>query len=309
MAVLRSFTALALSAALAIAGCAPTAPSALLSESAASSKPLAPGLPRVGAREVLIATTTTTQDTGLLDILLPAFQQSSGYGYKTIVHGTGAVLALAARGEADVVFSHAPESEKPWAARGYATSRRLVMVNDFVVVGPASDPAGAIGAGSAAEALRRIADRGAAFISRGDQSGTHVREMAIWKLAAVDPRGKLWYVESGAAQGQTLTIADQRDAYAISDRGTWLAFSQRIALAKLYEGDSELLNIYHVMPISREMFPGIAVNQTGGEAFAEFLLGAEGQKIIGQFGRDRYGEPLFRAVGGRSEADLGVRRA
>jgi tungstate transport system substrate-binding protein len=265
-------------------------------------------VPRAGDKEVLIATTTTTQDTGLLDVLLPAFQQKSGYSYKTIVQGTGAVLALASRGEADVVLSHAPESEKPWIAQGYGTSRRLVMYNDLIVVGPAADPAGVKGAKTAVEALQKIAERSVAFVSRGDQSGTHVRELAIWKVVGIEPKAKPWYVESGSGQGQTLTIADQRDAYAISDRGTWLSFRQRIKLGKLFEGDPELLNIYHVMPVSKEKFPSVPVNHTGGEAFADFVLSAEGQKIIDEFGRDRYGEPLFKVVGGKTEGDLGVYR-
>jgi tungstate transport system substrate-binding protein len=252
----------------------------------------------------LIATTTTTQDSGLLDVLLPAFRQATGYSYRTIVQGTGDALELAAHGEADVVLSHAPESEKEWMAQGYGSSRELVMYNDFTVVGPPSDPAGVKSASSAADALQRIAEHGAPFVSRGDQSGTHVRELALWKLAAIDPKNQPWYVETGAGQGQTLMIAGEDGAYAIADRGTWSALMARLKSSELYSGDPELLNFYHVMPVSKNRVP--AVNAVGGQAFADYVLSPEGQKIIDAFGREEYAAGVFHGASGKSEADFGV---
>jgi tungstate transport system substrate-binding protein len=270
---------------------------------ASSPEPSAPARSG-GEREVIVATTTTTQDSGLLDVLLPAFERHTGYGFKTIVQGTGAILALAARGEADVVLSHSPDAERHWMAQGNGTERSLVMYNDYIIVGPPSDPVNARSATDAAAALRAIADKGAQFVSRGDHSGTHARELALWNQGGIEPRGQPWYVESGSGQGQTLTIADQRNAYALADRGTWLAFKNRLQLGPLVEGDPQLLNVYHVMPVNPDRFPNLKLNTAGGQAFADFLVSAEGQRLIDDFGRDRYGQSLFTPAGGRREADL-----
>jgi tungstate transport system substrate-binding protein len=292
MSVYRSLVGLALVLAL-VSGCSTPGPTPA---------------PATGSsdREVLIATTTTTQDSGLLDVLLPAFKQATGYSYRTIIQGTGDALDLAARGEADVVLSHAPESEKAWMAQGYGSSRDLVMYNDFAVVGPPSDPAGVRSATSAADALRKIAEHGAPFVSRGDQSGTHVRELALWKLAGIDPKDQPWYVEAGAGQGQTLMAADERGACSLADRGTWSALMSRLKLSELYQGDPELLNFYHVMPVSNSRVA--AVNTAGGQAFADYVLSAEGQQIIEAFGRDTYPDGVFHGASGKTEADFGVDR-
>ena len=261
--------------------------------------------PRAGGEgEVVLATTTTTQDSGLLDVLIPAFEQRTGYRVKTIIQGSGAVLALAARGEADVVLAHSPDAEKQWMAQGNGSERLLVMHNDFLVVGPGHDPAHVRGAPDAVSAFRAIAEARATFVSRGDQSGTHVREQALWRDAGITPRGQPWYVESGSGMGQTLIIADQRDAYALSDRGTWLAFRPRLRLAPLFEGGPGLLNIYHVMPVNAAKFPDLPINAAGGKAFADFLVGPEGQRLIGEFGREQYGQPLFVPDAGKPEDEL-----
>src|SRR2546427_8703288 len=184
---------------------------------------------------VILSTTTSTQDSGLLDVLVPLFERQTGYAVKTIAVGTGQALALAARGEADVVLAHAPALEKKYVAEGKMLNRRLVMYNDFVVIGPAEDPAKVKGTKKAADALKAIADTDARFVSRGDNSGTHVLEKALWKLAGVEPRGG-WYIESGQGMGATLGIADDRKAYTITDRGTFLAFQKRVRLPILLEG-------------------------------------------------------------------------
>jgi tungstate transport system substrate-binding protein len=244
-------------------------------------------------REVILATTTSTQDSGLLDVLVPLFEQQTGYVVKTISVGTGAALALGARGEADVVLVHAPASEKQWMAQGNGTERLLVMHNDFVIVGPADDAAHINGLSSAVDALRTIATTQSLFVSRGDNSGTHQLELALWKQAGTDPKGQSWYIESGSGMGQTLSIADQKQAYTMSDRATWLSQSKRLRLAILVEGDPALFNVYHVMPVNPAKFPNVKINVAGGRAFADFLVAPGTQQVIANFGRDTYGQQLF----------------
>jgi len=251
---------------------------------------------------VILSTTSSTQDSGLLDLLVPLFEKRSGYTVKTIAVGTGQALALAARGEADVTLAHAPELEKKYVAEGTLLNRRLVMYNDFVLVGPAEDPARAKGAGSAAEGMRRIATSGARFVSRGDGSGTHLREKALWKLAGVEPRGRR-YIESGQGMGATLGIAGEKRAYILTDRATYLAFRKHVGLEVLLERDRELLNLYSVLearPASRRR-----VNVAGGKVFADFLVSAEGQQLIRAFGTEKFGQPLFVPVAGRNEDEIG----
>jgi len=255
-------------------------------------------------REVILATTTSTQDTGLLDVLLPLFQRATGYEVKPIAVGTGQALALGERGEADVVLVHAPDAERAWMAAGNGTQRLLVMHNDFVIVGPPSDPAGIRGAASAVEALRRIAAAGAPFVSRGDNSGTDILEKRLWQQAGLTPAGSAWYLEVGQGMGQTLNVADDRRAYTISDRGTWLARRATLDLPILVEGDPVLLNIYHVMPVNPAKSPRI--NAAGGEAFALWLVSQEAQGAIAEYGVDRFGQPLFFPDAGRDESELGA---
>lgn len=250
---------------------------------------------------VILSTTTSTQDSGLLDVLVPMFERRTGLTVKTISVGTGQALALAARGEADVALVHAPALEKKYLAEGKLRSRRLVMYNDFVILGPADDPARIKGLGTAAEAMKRIGERGARFVSRGDRSGTNLLELALWKAAGVEPRGA-WYVESGQGMGQTLGIADDRGAYTISDRGTYLALSRRLGLRVLVEKDRPLLNLYSVMEVNPANGP--RVNAAGGKAFADFMLSAEVQAVIKVFGADRYGQPLFVPVAGKRDEDF-----
>jgi tungstate transport system substrate-binding protein len=264
-------------------------------------------VPRGGNdRELIVATTTSTQDSGLLDVLIPLFEQQTGYQVKTVSVGTGAALALGARGEADVVFVHAPASEVQWMQQGNGAERRLVMHNDFLIVGPDGDPAQIRGDPSALDALKRIADAMAPFVSRGDNSGTQQLELSLWQKDGIDPKGQPWYVESGTGMGQTLTIADQRQAYTLSDRATWLAFKSKIQLPILAEKDPVLLNVYHVMPVNPDKFPSVSINVSGGKAFADFLVAPDTQNVIGEFGRDKYNQQLFVPDAGKSEADVGL---
>ena len=184
---------------------------------------------------VILSTTTSTQDSGLLDVLVPLFEKQTGYTVKTISVGTGQALALAGRGEADVTLAHAPAQEKKYVAEDKMRNRRLVMYNDFLLVGPESDPAKIRGEKSAVAALKKIAAARARFVSRGDKSGTHSRELSLWKAAGLTP-GAPWYIESGQGMGATLGIANDRQGYTLTDRATMLAFARRVDLKPMVEG-------------------------------------------------------------------------
>jgi tungstate transport system substrate-binding protein len=259
---------------------------------------------RRNASDLILATTTSTQDSGLLDVLVPMFEQQSGYRVKTISVGTGAALALGARGEADVVLVHAPNSETAWMAEGNGTERLLVMHNDFVIVGSEDDPAHVRDMTSALGAFKSIAASGSGFVSRGDHSGTHQLELALWKQASIAPRGHAWYIESGTGMGQTLMIASDKLAYTLSDRATWLAQNRRVQLPMLLAGDPALFNVYHVMPVNPAKFPGVSINAAGGKAFADFLVAPATQEVIGSFGRDQYGQVLFIPDAGKPEPPI-----
>ncbi len=250
---------------------------------------------------VILSTTTSTQDSGLLDVLVPMFEKKTGLTVKTISVGTGQALALAARGEADVTLAHAPSLEKKYVGEGKMSDRRLVMYNDFVVIGPPDDPARIKGLAKALDALKRIAESQSRFVSRGDKSGTHTLELALWKQAGIAPKGA-WYIESGQGMGQTLGIANDRRAYTLTDRATFLAFQKRVDLPILVEKDRPLLNIYSVMEVNPANGP--RVNPRGGKAFADFMLAPETQAVITSFGVDRYGQPLFVPIAGKRDEDL-----
>jgi len=251
-------------------------------------------LPPVTAqsREVLLATTTSTRDAGLLDSLVPVFERTSGYNVKVIAVGSGQALEMGRRGDADVVLAHAPEAERVLVDSGYFISRRLVMHNDFLIVGPAADPAHLGGMTDALAALRRLAERGAPFVSRGDQSGTHKLEQKLWRLAGIKPPGAGgWYIEAGHGMGETLQMADEKRAYTITDRATYLAWRAKVQAAPLVEGDPLLYNVYHVLELNPKNAPRI--NAAGGKAFAEFLVAPATQALIAEFGKSRFGRSLF----------------
>jgi tungstate transport system substrate-binding protein len=254
-------------------------------------------------KNVILSTTTSTQDSGLLDVLVPLFEKQTGYGVKTISVGTGQALALAAKGDADVALVHAPSLEKQYVAEGKLLNRRLVMYNDFVIIGPKEDPAKIKSVKTALGALKLIEQSKSRFVSRGDNSGTHNLEKSLWKEAGIEPKGA-WYIESGQGMGATLGIANERNAYTITDRGTYLALGKRVALPVLVEGDKHLLNIYSVMEVNPANGPRI--NTTGGKAFADFMVAPQTQSVIESFGVEKFGEPLFVPVAGKREEELGV---
>jgi len=244
-------------------------------------------------RTVILATTTSTQDSGLLDALLPVFERETGYLVKTISVGSGQAMALGRRGEADVLLVHSPADEQKLVEEGFGVNRRLVMHNDFVLLGPATDPAGVKGSGTTAEAARRIAAAGALFVSRGDGSGTHAKEKGIWKAAGLSPEGNAWYQQTGLGMGETLNVASEKAGYTLADRGTLLARGKGrpLALEILVQGEPLMQNVYHVIEVSPARWP--RVNAGGARAFADFLVSPRAQELIGRFGVDSLGSALF----------------
>ena len=235
---------------------------------------------------MILATTTSTQDSGLLDELIPRFQGDSGCSVKTVAVGSGEALELGARGDADVLLVHSPEAEEEYMDAGHGVSRKAVAHNDFVVVGPADDPAHVKGAGSAAEAFAGIAKAQAPFASRADESGTNTKELSLWAAAGVEPEGA-WYIATGQGMGETLTIASQKQAYTLADRGTFLA-TDNLDLDVLVEGGKDLLNPYHVIVVKAE-----DVNRACAQKFSDWITSPKIQDEIRRFGVAEYGEPLF----------------
>lgn len=253
--------------------------------------------------KLILATTTSTQDSGLLDELVPLFEEQSGFTVQTIAVGTGAALKMAEEGNADVLLVHAPTAEMVLMEAGFGKDRMLIMHNDFVIVGPAADPAAVRSMTSAGEALSKISTAEAGFVSRGDDSGTHKKEKSLWVSVDLTPA---WddYIESGQGMGATLIIASEKEAYTMTDRATYLAIQDNLDLEILVEGDEILLNIYHVMTVNPDLWENI--NYEAALAFAEFMTSDETQAIIREFGIDKYGQPLFFPDADKTDADLGL---
>jgi tungstate transport system substrate-binding protein len=250
-------------------------------------------------KNLILATTTSTQDTGLLDVLNPMFEKKTGYFVKTIAVGSGQAMAMGSKGEADVLLVHSPAAEKKFMEEGNGVNRKLVMHNDFVIVGPPSDPAGIKGMKSSAGAMKAIAAKGALFMSRGDNSGTHAKEKDLWKKAGIDPEGQKFYQQTGLGMGQTLNVAAEKKGYTLADRGTYLSLKKNLGMDILVEGDKSLLNVYHVIVVNPAKFP--KVNAPAANAYADFVVSREVQGIIGKFGVDKYGSPLFFPDAGKPE--------
>jgi tungstate transport system substrate-binding protein len=276
------------------------------------------------SKGILLASTTSTRDSGLMDAhdstnfpgwtwegLIPLFQKQTGYQVKAVYVGTGAAMTQGQQGNADVLLVHAPDSEVKFVADGWGINRTLVMHNDFIIVGPDSDPAGIKGQTSAVAALKKIADTKSTFYSRGDNSGTDQLEKKLFASAGVTVKdgattNPSWYVEGGAGTGMgaLLLVADQKGGYTIADRATYLAYSDKIALKILVQNDPVLLNIYHVIEVNPAKFPGI-INADGAKAFIDFMVSPATQALIAKYGVDKYGAPLFYADAGKTEAELG----
>lgn len=261
--------------------------------------------PVAGAAQnsIILATTTSTQDSGLLDVLIPVFEKNSGFMVKTISVGSGAAMKMGEKGEADVLLVHSPDAEKEFVVEGYGVNRRLVMHNDFVIAGPAGDPAKIKGEKSAIEAFKKIAVAGALFLSRADNSGTNALENKIWKMAGVETEGRKWYQQTGLGMGQTLNVAAEKAGYTLTDRGSYLSLKKSLNLAPLVEGDAILLNIYHVIEVNPAKWP--KVNVEGAKAFADFMVSAPVQEMIRTFGVEKFGAPLFFPDAGKAVESLG----
>ena len=246
---------------------------------------------RKGKSQLLIASTTSTQNSGLFDILIPAYEKSSRYDVKVevVAVGTGKAIRIAKKGEADMLFVHDPFREEKFVAEGYGVNRRAVMHNDFVILGPAKDPAGIKGTKSAIDAFEMIAEKGSPFFSRGDDSGTNIKELDIWDDAGINPKGKGWYFETGSRMGDTLLVASQKKAYTLSDRGTFLNFEPRLELKVLSQGDPLLRNQYSVIAVNPEKFPEVRYREA--MDFIAFVTSREGQHIIADY--KKHGTNLF----------------
>ena len=294
---LSSFFAVLLILSFALAACATATPAATQAPTQASTQPPKPANPTL-----ILATTTSTQDSGLLDVMIPDFEQRTGYTVQTVAVGSGEAMKMGQQCNADVLLVHSPSAEKDFMTNGYGSDRRLVMHNDFVVVGPSADPAGIKGSATAIDAFTKIADAKSPFITRGDASGTNSKELAIWKSANITPEGD-WYIESGQGMLATLKIASEKAAYTLSDRATFLANQDTLQLEILVEGDASLLNIYHVIVVNPANCP--TANNTGAIAFADYVVSPDAQALIGGFGAEKYGQPLFTPDAGKDESTLG----
>lgn len=303
--------------AVALSACAPVAtpePTAAPTAVPPTAEPTAiPATPTSAAPanpNLILATTTSTQDSGLLDVLVPLFEKQTGYKVQTVAVGSGAAIQMGQEGNADVLLVHSPTAEKTFMADGWGKERLLVMHNDFILVGPAADPAKIKGLGpkEAFQAIFAAGEAGTAtFVARADKSGTSTKELDFWKKAELDPATAkpAWYLETGQGMGATLTIASEKGGYTLTDRATYLANKDKYQLEILLEGNNALLNVYHVMTVDPAKWP--KVNAEGALAFAKFMTDPATQAEIGKFGVEKFGEPLFTPDADKTDADLGLK--
>lgn len=252
-------------------------------------------LPSTGCtkdKELILASTTSTQDSGLFDEMLPAFEKATGYKVKVIAVGSGEAIELGEKGEADVILVHSRKAEDQFVEEGYGINRKDVMHNDFLIVGPKEDPAQISGMTVAADAFKAIADSKSLFVSRGDDSGTHKKELSIWEKLAITP-AEDWYIETGQTMGETLRITEEKQGYTLTDNGTWLAQKENFTLVELVKGDKILYNPYGVIAVNPEKHTDIKINYEGAMAFINWITSSEGQGIINEFGVKEFGQPLF----------------
>ena len=254
---------------------------------------------------LILATTTSTQDSGLLDVLIPLFEAKTGYKVQTVAVGSGQAMQMGQDGNADVLLVHSPTAEKQFMTDSWGKDRTLVMHNDFMIVGPTADPAKIKGL-SAVDAFKAIAAANAVFVARADKSGTSTKELGIWKKAEIDPATTkpTWYIETGQGMGASLTITSEKGGYTLTDRATFLTNQANLQLEILVEGDNSLLNVYHVITVNTAKWP--KVNYEGSIAFLKFMTEPATQDIIGKFGVDKYGQQLFIPDATKTDADLGL---
>ncbi|MFN8499428.1 MAG: substrate-binding domain-containing protein [Anaerolineae bacterium] len=290
----------------AAAPAAPAAPTAAPKAASPTTAATAGAAAQSGARpatpELILATTTSTQDSGLLDVLIPLFQKQTGYNVKTVAVGSGQAMTMGERGEADVLLVHSPDAERKFMDANNGLNRRLVMHNDFLLIGPPDDPAKVKGTTSIVDALKKIGAAQSLFVSRGDNSGTDALDKKLWGQAGAVPKGQSWYQETGQGMGATLGVADEKGGYTLTDRATYLARKSGLKLAPMVEGDKPLLNIYHVIQVNPSKGK---INAAGAQAFSDFMVAPETQKVIGQFGVDKYGQQLFIPDAGKTDDQVG----
>jgi tungstate transport system substrate-binding protein len=271
----------------------------LVATASPTATPVTPG----SAGNLILASTTSLQDSGLLDVLVPAFEKASGYSVKTVAVGSGAAITLGQQGNADVMFVHSPTQEQAFIDAGWGVDRRLVAHNYFWIVGPKSDPAAITGVTSGVDAFKKIAAAKATFVSRGDASGTNTKELGLWKSAGITtPITASWYVSTGQGMGPTLQIASQKGGYTLTDTATFLASQSSLSLQPMLKGDTSMVNIYSVIGVNPAKWP--KVNAAGAKAFEDFVTGTAGQQIIGTFGTDKYGVALFTADAGKDYSSI-----
>jgi len=290
--------ALLLIFAIALTACSPAAmPTAAPASQAPVAAPASPNL--------ILATTTSTQDSGLLDVLIPMFEEQSGYKVQTVAVGSGQAMEMGQQGNADVLLVHSPTAEKQFMDEGWGKDRSLIMHNDFIIVGPASDPAKIKGLGPA-DAFKAIATAQAPFVARADKSGTSTKELGIWAKTEDDPATTKpsWYIETGQGMGPSLAIASEKGAYTLTDRATYLANKDKLQLEIHVEGNKTLLNVYHVITVNPDKWP--KVNYEGAMSFMKFMTDLATQDVIGKFGVDKFGQSLFFPDADKTDADLGL---
>jgi tungstate transport system substrate-binding protein len=283
--------------ALALSACAPATLAPTQVTPTEKSSPTNPTL--------ILATTTSTQDSGLLDVLIPLFEAASGYKIQTVAVGSGQAMEMGQQGNADVLLVHSPSAEATFMQDGWGKDRALIMHNDFIIVGPAADPAKIKGMGPA-DAFKAIATTESPFIARADKSGTSTKELGIWAKTDVEPAATkpTWYIETGQGMGPSLTIASEKGAYTLTDRATYLANQDKLQLEILVEGSKTLLNVYHVIIVNPDKWP--KVNYEGALAFLKFMTDPATQEVIGKFGMDKFGQSLFFPDADKTDGDLGL---
>ena len=283
---------LLLSVVMIASGCSQPAPAPAAPSEPQVEAPEAPAYPSLAGQTLILSTTTSTQDSGLLDFILPDFKEKTGAEVKVVAVGSGAAIQMGVDGEADVLLVHAKADEEKFVAEGHGLKRYSVMYNDFILVGPPADPAGLKGAAfaNAGEALKQILDNGASFVSRGDDSGTHKKENSLWKLVGVTPEGKA-YVSAGKGMGDVLQMTSELQGYTLTDRATYLSMKDNLELEIVTEGLEGLLNPYGVIAVNPEK--NEQINGEAAEVFVQWLLSEETQRLIGEYGIEKYGAPLF----------------
>ncbi len=291
-----------------LAACSPAAPATVTATTTVTATPTPTAAPKPANPQLILATTTSTRDTGLLDLLIPLFQTQTGYQVKTVAVGSGAAITLGQNGQADVLLVHSPDAELAFMATGSGINRCLVMHNDFVIIGPSSDPAGIKDMTDPVAAMKKIADSKSLFVSRDDASGTNAYELSIWAQLGVTAKGQSWWLSTGQGMGPTLIIASEKNGYTLADRGTFSAYAVQKSISSviMVQNPPLMVNVYHVIQVNSAKFPNVTINAAGAQAFSDFMVSPATQAAIGQYGAITYNTSLFYPDAGKSEATFPI---